>query len=165
MMGKRYVHSVLWLIEPAWRDMNIFDFAVEKELHAENAYRDLAARTDNAVLQGILLRLADQEASHAAALRRRKWRSGQASAEMIAPVNVDKLLDHVREQFREAMPESEQELYQNALELESESRELYLDLANRDENVGVRDLLLMLAEQEENHHRVLAGVLKVFSSL
>ena len=135
--------------------MDIYEFALEKEKHSEQTYRDLASRTDHEGLRNILTMLADEEVKHYHTIEQMKAH---------APVEITQtsILDHARETFdkmRKAAAKfnfqiTEAELYRKAAKIEEESKRYYLEKADQVDDASQKDLFRKLAE-EENKHQVL----------
>lgn len=55
---------------------------------------------------------------------------------------------------------SEMNIYEFAMNLEKEGEEFYLDLASKTEDVGLKNILLMLAREEIKHYNLFKRMLK-----
>lgn len=144
--------------------MDIFEFAMEKERHAEHYYRDLAQRAEHDGFKHILTMLADEEARHFEAVQQMKRRTRQEVTE--SPV-----LKHAKEVFAKMKASadtfrfdvSEADLYRKAAEIEQQSKTYYLEKADEVEDADQKAIFRKLAE-EENKHLVLVQNIADFVS-
>jgi len=144
--------------------MDIYEFAMEKERHSEQTYRDMAKRTDHEGLRNILTMLADEEVKHYHTIEHMKART---------PVEVTEtsILDHARDMFekmRKAAAKfdfeiSEADLYREAAQIEKQSKEYYQEKAEEVEDPAQKEIFRQLAE-EENKHQVLVETIATFVS-
>jgi len=144
--------------------MDIFSFAIEKERHAEQYYRDLAKKAGHEGLKNILTMLADEEAAHLRAVEQMQRQSTPAVTESPA-------LDSAREMFSKMRTSaetfkfdiSEADLYRKAAEIEQQSKAYYLAKADETEDASQKAIFMGLAE-EENKHLVLVQNIADFVS-
>ena len=135
--------------------MDIFKFAMEKEKFSEEYYRDLARRTNHAGLRNILTMLADEEAKHYRTVEQMKT----GTAETLADTPI---LAHAREMFEQMKRSaetfdfhiSEADLYRKAVEIETRSKDFYLEKAEEAKDPAQRKIFRRLAD-EENKHQLL----------
>jgi rubrerythrin len=135
--------------------MNIYDFAMQMEQDQENFYRKLIARTKDTGVQRILNMLAEDEAKHYRIVR-------QLKANAPAPEMADTaVLGEAQTIFAQMQGQDfdlgglQVEIYQQAQELEHESRDFYSDQASKAENVAHKQLFLKLADEERRHYFLL----------
>lgn len=144
--------------------MDIFKFAMEKEKFSEEYYRDLARRTHRAELRNILTMLADEEAKHYRMVEQMKT----GTAEKLADTPV---LAHAREMFEKMKRSaekfdfhiSEADLYRKAVEIETRSKDFYLEKAEEADDPAQKKTFRRLAD-EENKHLLLMENLSSFVS-
>ena len=133
--------------------MDVFEFAIEKERHSENHYRELAARTAYPGFKTILTMLADEEVKHAQTIRAMQAANPPARVTDVSVLdNAVKMFDRMRastETFQ--FTERESDLYREACNFEKQSKEYYLQKAREVEDPTQRDLFLRLAKEENKH--------------
>ena len=135
--------------------MDIFKFAMEKEKFSEEYYRDLARRTNHAGLRNVLTMLADEEAKHYRTVEQMK--TGTADTLADTPI-----LAHAREMFEQMKRSaetfdfhiSEADLYRKAVEIETRSKDFYLEKAEEAKDPAQKRIFRRLAD-EENEHQLL----------
>jgi rubrerythrin len=142
--------------------MDIFKFAMEKEKHSEQFYRDLAKQTSCVGLRNVLTMLADEEVKHYEVVRRMQTETPHG-------VSDTPVLKHAR-QFLQKMRGStkkfdfhvtEADLYRKACDIEEQSRRFYLQQAEQTEDPAQKEIFRRLAE-EENRHWVVVDNLRGF---
>ncbi|MFH1742117.1 MAG: ferritin family protein [bacterium] len=145
--------------------MNIFEYAMEKEKHAERLYRELAEKAPDPGFASILTLLADNELKHFDTLKQMK-----AASSDIAFVDTDILPDAkgLFEKMKSGVKhfnfdESQKELYKKAQEIEAESRDFYLERSSEAENGLQKELFLKLAEEEKKHYFLLDHIIEFVS--
>ncbi|OEU61063.1 MAG: hypothetical protein BA870_05315 [Desulfuromonadales bacterium C00003094] len=140
--------------------MNVYDFAIQMETDAETFYRKLAADSNIPGIKGIFTDLADDEQRHSQLF--------QALKEQQVPdvVTDSRVLEKAKNSFekiiaeRQGLPSltSNLESYRYALKLEAEGVQLYTDAANREIDGEIKQLLLRIAKEEENHFNVVENI-------
>ena len=133
--------------------MDIFEFALEKEQLAHEAYKKLAQLAPSDSLKGILNLLADEELRHVEMVRALQ----QNQTVEIPPT---KLLDQAKKVFEKihAAGEtmdfniSESDLYKKARQIELEARDYYKAQAEVADSEALRDILKRLAAEEQKHY-------------
>jgi len=140
--------------------MNVFDFAMKMETDGKAYYEKLARETSLSGLRGIFTQLAADEAKHYEIFAALKS-GGQAPS-----MRETTILEEVKNVFaglsREATAlqgaQADLAAYQQAMKLESDSFRLYEDAAAKEQNAGVKALLLQIAGEEHKHFNVLANI-------
>jgi rubrerythrin len=141
--------------------MNVFDFAIQMEQDGEKFYRDLAAKSEDKGVKSILNGLADDEVKHGMILN--SFKKG-ASPEMARTTILGKAKNvfagmAARKAFA-AVGVDQLGLYQQALEIERKSRELYKAQADGSKLKAVRDLFLRLSDEENRHFFLLEHMIE-----
>jgi len=140
--------------------MNVYDFAIQMETDAEIFYRKLAADSHILGIKGIFTDLADDEQRH-----RRMF---QALKERQAPDDVtdSRVLQNAKNAFEKILAEkkdlpsltSNLESYRYAMKIEAEGVRLYSDAAKRESDGEIKQLLLSIAKEEENHFNIVENI-------
>ena len=144
--------------------MDIFQFAMEKERYSEQYYRDLARRTNHTGLRNILTMLADEEVKHYHVVERMKAETPETISE--API-----VEHARQVFEKMRGSSrkfsfnitEVDLYRKAREIEQESKDFYLEQAEKVEDPGQKEVFRKLAAEEDKHYYILDNIVSFVS--
>ena len=144
--------------------MRIIDFAVKMEQDGEKFYRDLAARSLDRGLQGIFNGLADDEVKHAQTLRAFEKDPAAAMARTAILRSARTVFGGMAAaKLFTAASGDEKALYQQALELERRSRELYEAHARDALDRVSRDLFQRLAGEEAQHMTLLENMIEFIS--
>jgi rubrerythrin len=132
--------------------MNIFEFAMEKEKFSEDYYHQIAEKTSHIGLKNICNMLAVEESKHYKIVE-------QMSRQVPTEVTQTQILHDARKTF-EKMRESaeslnvdvtELELYQKARDIETESREFYLEKSEQVDDADQKEIFKKLADEEQKH--------------
>lgn len=142
--------------------MDIFQFAMDKEKRAEEYYRQLAEKAKTPGLANILNMLAAEEVKHYQVVEAMKADSPIQIAETPVLQNAKDVFTKMKESAETFNFDiSEVDLYQKACDIESASKQYYLDKAEEVEKAEHKTVFLKLAE-EENKHLVLVQKLRDF---
>lgn len=139
--------------------MNVFDFAMKIELQGKAYYENLAATAKVPGLAGVFLELSADEQKHYDVLRQMKE---GVNAGMVDSV----VLDRARSVFGDLLrtPEAVSDLkerldvYGMALQVEAESVRIYEEMAKKEENPVLMQLLLTIANEEKKHYNIMQNV-------
>jgi rubrerythrin len=125
----------------------VLEFAVDREIEANQLYEDLAARAENPTMRKVFEDFAKEELGHKAKLEAMK-----ISIVMVQPEKVSdlKIADYIVD-----VEASEEMDYKDVLVLamkkEKASFNLYKDLAEEVEDEAQRQMFLLLAQEEARH--------------
>lgn len=143
--------------------MELFDFAIQMEKDGEAYYRQLSHRTANTGLRTILTMLADEEVKHQQLFEQLKQSKGglQTSQVLTRTKNIFVQMKESGEVISDET--SHIELYQKAQDLEKQAQEFYLEKSKESSNDNVRDVLIMLAKEEQVHYFILENIINFLS--
>jgi rubrerythrin len=145
------------------RDMNIFDFAMEKEKFSEDYYRQLAAKSGDKGLATIFNMLADEEARHKKIVSDMKKDIAPDLAETKVLSDAKNVFTKMRESAQGFdFNISEIELYKKALKIEQQSRDFYLEKADEVAEAQ-KEIFLELADEEKKHYFLLENIIDFVS--
>lgn len=145
------------------KDMNIFDFAMEKEKFSEEYYRQLAVKSGNKGLETIFNMLADEESKHYKIVSNMKKYIAPESAETNILSDARDVFEQMRESARNFDSNiSEVALYRKAQKIEEESRDFYLEKAD-DVAEAQKAIFLELADEEKKHYFLLENIIEFVS--
>lgn len=132
--------------------MNVFDFAIKMEREIEGHYERLAAQAETEESRTIFELLAQSEREHVGHLTMMKDQTDPAVARSEVMEGVQPRLDRlVRVLSHNEVQEGDADGYRQAVRMEEVSIRLYEKLAEKEHDPAARDLLLMLAREEECH--------------
>ena len=139
--------------------MDIFEFAMGKEKHSEQFYRDLAERTGHTGLRSILTMLADEEVKHYRTVE-------QMKTETPHEVTDTPVLENAREVFEKMRGSaqkldfhiSEVDLYRKACDIEEASRKFYLECAKEAQDPAQKEIFRKLAAEEDKHYVIVDNI-------
>ena len=145
-------------------NMDIFEFAMEKEKLSENYYRQLAGRTGQKGLQSIFNMLADEEAHHYRVVEQMRTRV----PDKVCNTNVLSEARQVFVRMREGANKfdfdaSQIEIYKKAQDIEKESRQFYLQKAEEVEDNRQKAVFRELADEEKKHYFLLENIIQFVS--
>jgi rubrerythrin len=139
--------------------MNIFEFAIEKEKFSEHYYEELAEKTTNKGLKNICLMLAQEEARHIEIVKGMQKKNTGITVETKILKNAKKIFESMREATEKFnFNISELELYQKARDIETQSREFYLEKAEEVKDEGQQKIFLKLADEEQKHYFIINNI-------
>ena len=151
------------MLLPKDGDMNIFEFAMEKEKYSEDYYRQLAGKSSNKGLEAVFDMLADEEAKHYKIVSDMKEDVAPDLAETTVLSDAKNVFEKMRESARNFdFDISQTELYRKALNIEKQSRDFYLGKANEVEKTQ-KEIFLKLADQEKKHYFLLENIIDFIS--
>lgn len=136
--------------------MNIFDFAMKMELDGKAYYQKLAADTTDSGLKSIFSTLASDEQKHYEVILAIK--SG-TELKMIDST----VLEEAKNLFELLMTDKNASVvlkksldgYQYARKIEADSVKLYEDMAKKEDDPEIVQLLLRIANEEKKHFNIL----------
>ncbi len=143
--------------------MDIFEYAMQMEKDGENFYRDLIKKTKNRGIRTILTMLADEEVKHYNALdQMREGEPQMAETTVLTDArNVFVELKDSAERFEVDIDQIE--FYKKAQDIETASRDFYLEKSKEVEKQYQKKLFLRLAEEERKHYFLLDNIIEFVS--
>jgi len=143
--------------------MNIFSSAMQMETESQKYYRNLAGQTENKGLKTIFNMLADEEAKHYRIIEEMKntvpEKISDSSLLPDAAVVFKQMADGKSFDFGD----EQIELYQKAQDIETKSRNFYLQKADEVEDDDQKGIFRKLAKEEEKHHFLLQNIIDFVS--
>jgi rubrerythrin len=138
--------------------MDIFNFAIQMERDGETFYRELAGQVTEKGVVEILRMLADDEAKHVKAIEQIRSRTTEmADTEILDKAkNIFVRMKDFHEEFD--FDHGHEALYRQAMEIEQNSIDFYLDRAEQIKDPGQKALFEQLAQEERKHYRLLSGL-------
>jgi rubrerythrin len=151
------------MLLPKDGDMNIFEFAMEKEKYSEDYYRRLAGKSNNKGLETVFNMLADEEAKHYKIVSDMKEDIAPDLAETTVLSDAKDVFAKMRESVQNFnLDASQTELYRKALKIEKQSRDFYLEKADEVEKTQ-KEIFLKLADEEKKHYFLLENIIDFVS--
>jgi rubrerythrin len=151
------------MLLPKDGDMNIFEFAMEKEKYSEDYYRRLADKLSNKGLGTVFNMLADEEAKHYKIVSDTKEDIAPDLAETTVLSDAKDVFEKMRESAQNFnFNISQAELYRKALNIEKQSRDFYLEKANEVAEAQ-KEIFLKLADEEKKHFFLLENIIDFVS--
>jgi rubrerythrin len=134
------------------KDMDIFQFAMEKEKFSEDYYRQLAEKTEHKGLKNIFNMLAGEESKHYKIVEQMSRNIAPKVIETPILGNAKEIFEKMRESAEKfSLDISELELYQKARDIEKESRRFYLEKSQQVEDACQKEIFKKLANEEQKH--------------
>lgn len=139
--------------------MNVFDFALKMEQDGKAYYEKLARECRFPGLKGIFTRLAADEQKHYDTFQKMKTEGGPvAMADSGALDEAKNIFAELMRNKDKAEAGDDPEGYRHAMKLEADSFRFYEDAAAKEQDKGVKALLLRIAEEEHRHFTILENV-------
>jgi rubrerythrin len=143
--------------------MDILTFAMKMEKDGEAFYRSMAKKTSNSGLVNILEMLAEEEVKHYEAIR-----AMQAGGATLAQTDLlgraKNIFERIRDFGESVNADAEQiQLYRQAMDIEKQSEDFYLDKADQVKETSHKELFLKLAAEEGEHYFLLENVIAFIS--
>ena len=127
---------------------DILNFAIRKEQEAMNFYMNLAGKSRNEEIKGVFEEFAQEELRHKAKLQKILTMG-------ILSLPEDEVLDLKIADYTVNITPKPDMTYEESLILamnrEKASYKLYINLARKVEDIGLKDLFQMLATEESKH--------------
>jgi rubrerythrin len=140
--------------------MNIYEFAMKMEQDRQNFYTDLAVKTADPGIQRILTMLASDEAKHYQIVRQLKEKAPapqMASTDILASAQT---IFAGMQGTEFDLGGLQVEVYQQAQELEQETRDFYSEKADKADNPSHKELFIKLADEEQRHYFLLGHIIE-----
>jgi len=139
--------------------MNVFEFAMKMEVDGKAYYEQMAAATTLPGLRSVFTQLAADEQKHFETFV--SLNDGR-SAKMAATPILDGI-ENVFARFTQDASAIEKEkkdlgAYEHAMKLETDSFRFYEEIAEKEQNPKIKELLLQIAEEEHKHFNLLANL-------
>lgn len=141
--------------------MNIYDVAMKMELEGKAKYQKMLEQTTFGGLKTILKRLIDMEENHYKIFESMKEGSVAVDVDDLSVDSIIEILNDSAQYASEIADRSEEvKLYEEALQLEKDSSQKYLELAENaaspEEKVAFEDI----AKEEAKHELVLQNIIE-----
>lgn len=154
--------------------MDMFEFAMDREKHAQNNYLELASKTSNVGLKSILENLASDEQKHFELIKKMKEdylisekKKGAAAKKIDVHMEATDIIQKARKIFSKIKAPSKEtghelsalDVYESAQEAEIMSKNFYLERAEESKDKALEKIWRQLASEEEKHWQVLQGII------
>lgn len=143
--------------------MDILAFAMKMEKDGEAFYRQMAGKTTNSGLINILEMLADEEVKHYEVLKAlQAGRTSLAETDILG--RAKNIFERLKD-FGESLNTNADQihLYRQAMDIEKQSEDFYLDRADQVKDIQHKGLFLKLAAEEKKHYFLLENVVDFIS--
>jgi len=138
--------------------MNIYDYVMQMELDGENYYLDQASKNKDSKLYKVFMSLADDEKNHARIIKEKLSGKTYLLDEIKIDTEENVYSDASGLDYEKGFT-NQSDVYEQALELEKKSVNLYKDLmAKSDED---KEIFEFLIKQEEEHYKLLEEISKM----
>ena len=139
--------------------MDIYEFALKMEKDGQDYYRKLANDCQDVGVKAILQMLADEEVKHFEILQAMQKNADIAHKSPETMAQVKNIFEQMLERKESLQLNRKQsDLYRKAHDIEVESGKFYREKASEMSMDKDRDLLIMLAVEEERHAEILANL-------
>lgn len=141
--------------------MKIFEYAMQMELDGEKFYRDIAKQCSDEGTRYIMNMLADDEAKHYKVFETmaRGMKADMTDTDIIkTAVNV---FTKYQENPADFNSMDQRSLYEEALGLEKQSRDFYMEKVDEVKDNDQKLMLGRIAAEEKRHMRVLENIIEL----
>jgi rubrerythrin len=135
---------------------------MQLEKDGEKFYREIASGTNNRGLKKILTMLADAEVKHYMLFRNMKNNDEIQMADAPILNDVKNIFIEMREKKQFDADVSQIELYKKAQGIEEQTRDFYLEKAEK-VVPAQREIFLKIADEEKRHYLILENIIKVIN--
>jgi len=137
--------------------MNVYDYAMQMEKEGEEFYRELAEKTSNGALKGVLNLLADEEVQHYEYIKTMKEQSGSPdlTASNLRESAKNVFLKIKKEKIDFDFSTSAAEMYRKAAKHEDAAIAFYTKKAEESTDPTHKAIFLKLAEEEQLHKELM----------
>ncbi|MBC8553742.1 MAG: ferritin family protein [Candidatus Brocadiales bacterium] len=144
--------------------MDIYKYAMQMELDGRHFYLDLANKTDNAGIKGILTMMAESEAKHYnVILDMQKNDKTEYSTDTEVLTKIKNIFVKMKEGKEIDLDVSQVEFYKKALEVETNSEKFYMERADEEKDPHRKEIFLTLAKEEKSHCVLLENLVNLVS--
>ena len=144
--------------------MDIYKYAMQMELDGRHFYLDLANKTDNAGIKGILTMMAESEAKHYnVILDMQKNDKTEYSTDTDVLTKIKNIFVKMKEGKEIDLDVSQVEFYKKALEVETNSEKFYMERADEEKDPHRKEIFLTLAKEEKSHCVLLENLVNLVS--
>jgi len=143
--------------------MNIFIYAMQMETESQKYYRNLAGQTENKGLKTIFNMLADEEAKHYRIIEEMKITIPEKVSDSSLLPDAAVVFKQMADSKSFDFGDEQTELYQKAQDIETKSRNFYLQKADEVEDDDQKGIFRKLAKEEEKHHFLLQNIIDFVS--
>ncbi len=144
--------------------MDIYKFAMQMELDGRDFYQDLAKKTENAGIKGVLTMMAESETRHYnVILEMQKNDKTEYSMDTDVLTKIKNIFTKMKEGKEIDVDVSQVEFYKKALEIEANSEKFYLERAEEEKDLHRKEIFLTLAKEEKGHCILLENIVNFVS--
>ncbi len=144
--------------------MNIYEFAMKMEKDGENYYRELAKMTMNTGIRNILTMLAEAEAVHYNIFRKMKDNEEVHVSDTKILLQVNNIFVKMRAEEKNIdVHITHTEQYKRAQEIEKNSRDFYLQQADKVKGPVQKEIFIRIADEEKKHYFILEEIINFVS--
>ncbi len=127
----------------------LFEYAIDREIDANQFYLALAERVDNAEMRKVFEDLAEEELEHKAKLELELMKLGKTTVIKVPPASPQR--DYIISDGKSLLDMDYKDMLLMAIEKEEASFRTYVNLAPRAYDSETREVLLSLAQEEVRH--------------
>src|SRR4051812_12591186 len=143
--------------------MNVYDFAMKMELDGKAYYEKMAQGSRYPSLKTIFGMLAEEEQKHYDLFAALKAGASPGVAESVVldktkSIFNDIIAEKEYEKHATVMNDVEIEAYQQAMTIEDESVRFYTGAASKEQDPGVKEILLKVAREEQKHYNIVENI-------
>jgi len=127
----------------------VLEFAIAREVEAHRFYTILALQVEDPMSKKVLEELADEELEHKQSLELELMKQGR-----VTEVKTDKDFDiskYIEGEFEDGVEMDYKDVLALGMQKEEASFRLYVDLVGIVKDMGTREVLIKLAEEEAKH--------------
>lgn len=145
--------------------MDIFEFAMKMEVDGKRYYEEQAAKTEQKELKEILRTLAEEEQRHFNFFKKmRDGETAKAAEEIRTNTSTLARIKNIfielgADKSRKSFGEDQQAVWTEALRIEEKAESFYRDKSKKEKDESLKRLLILIAEEEQNHVHMISSVL------
>jgi len=141
------------------KEMDIYKFAMQMEKESENYYRKLSEQANNKGLKIIFDMLGDEEEKHYKIIEQIKNKSPQKVLDTPLLTDAKTVFENMTTDEQFEFSNDQVEAYEKAQELETKSKNFYLQKAAEASEPIQKETFRKLAVEEEKHYFLLQNII------
>ncbi len=139
--------------------MDVFEIAKKMELEGKQAYLDMLEKTTNPALKNILRRLAEWEDNHYIIFDAMQQEADIIDVRKATTDEVKGIFNSLKDVQADDEIQEQVEFYEEAIKVEIKSANYYKEIAAGIANETLKKQVLMIAEEELKHEKILKEIL------
>jgi len=140
--------------------MSIYEKAMKMELEGKEMYEEMLSKTTDAGLKGVFAQLAQFEDNHYQVFKSLADKSAKVEVEELALPSLKEIVFNLKKDAEQEDLDAVVEQYKQALALEEENEQIYLEFADNASSDEEKVQFLAVAAEEKKHKAVIQSIIE-----